>query len=135
MRRVLVTGDRNWTDHRYLVAVLDQLHAEDPISVLIEGCAGGADRMAGRHAPGEVPGTTDPGWAWARDVPGLHFPADWDKYHRAAGPIRNSQQLKEGMPDLVVAFHHDLSQSKGTADMVRKARAAGVPVVVHTGNI
>jgi hypothetical protein len=48
--------------------------------------------------------------------------ADWEKLGRSAGPIRNQAMLDEGRPDLVVAFpgHH------GTADMVRRARAAGV---------
>ena len=43
---------------------------------------------------------------------------------RSAGPIRNQAMLDEGRPDLVVAFpgHH------GTADIVRRARAAGIKV-------
>jgi hypothetical protein len=54
----------------------------------------------------------------------LSFPADWDKYHRAAGPIRNRQMLTEGKPDLVLAFHQDLTRSKGTKNMVTLARRA-----------
>ncbi len=52
------------------------------------------------------------------------FKADWDKHGKAAGPIRNQQMLNEGKPDLVVAF----PGGRGTADMVRRARKAGVPV-------
>ena len=56
------------------------------------------------------------------------FPADWIRHGRAAGPIRNEQMLREGCPDLVVAFHDDPGLGRGTADMVRRALAAGVPV-------
>lgn len=43
----------------------------------------------------------------------------------AAGPIRNQQMLDDGKPDLVVAF----PGGKGTADMVRRARVAGIPTI------
>ena len=47
------------------------------------------------------------------------FKADWDKFGRAAGPIRNAQMLREGKPDLVVAF----PGGRGTANMVAQAKA------------
>ena len=43
---------------------------------------------------------------------------------RGAGPVRNARMLVE-KPDLVIAF----PGGPGTADMVRRARAAGVEVV------
>lgn len=52
------------------------------------------------------------------------FPADWKTHGKAAGPIRNQQMLDEGKPDLVIAF----PGGNGTADMVRRARKAGVEV-------
>jgi hypothetical protein len=63
-------------------------------------------------------------------IPTVAYPADWNTHGRTAGPIRNSRMLAEGKPDLVLAFTHDLSKSIGTRDMVTKARAAGVRVVV-----
>jgi hypothetical protein len=57
-----------------------------------------------------------------------HFPADWDKYGKAAGPIRNKQMLDEGKPQAVIAFSYDLARSRGTANMVAQARDAGLPV-------
>lgn len=53
------------------------------------------------------------------------FRADWEQCGRQAGPLRNARMLAEGRPDAVIAF----PGGKGTADMVRKARAAGLPVV------
>jgi hypothetical protein len=122
-RRVLVTGDRNWSDRRYLEAVLTSLHGEDEISVVIEGEAPGADGMARD-------------WAKANGIPFLPFPADWERYKRRgrknpAGPIRNRRMYSEGRPDLVVAFHEDLwHKSKGTRDMVEVAMAGGTPVLI-----
>ena len=57
------------------------------------------------------------------------FPADWKKHGKAAGGIRNQQMLDEGKPDLVIAF----PGGTGTADMIRRARKAGVEVVEVAG--
>lgn len=135
-RRVLVCGDRNWDDGRYLIKTLDTLHLAEAFTCVIDGEAPGADWMAGDHPPGQtVRGRyhRDPGWAWVRRVPGQHYPPDWNRYGRAAGPIRNRQMLVEGKPDLVIAFHADIGHSRGTRDMVRQARKAGLDVVLYDG--
>ena len=64
-------------------------------------------------------------WAKVRGIECVVFHADRAKYGRAAGPIRNQQMLDEGRPTLVVAF----PDGRGTADMVRRARSAGVEVI------
>ncbi len=127
--KILVCGDRNWTDYNKVRATLDKLAKEHSIYynpddnwlpsdlTIIHGGARGADDMAGQ-------------WAIVNWVGHLEvFPANWEKHGRAAGPIRNQQMLDDGQPDLVVAFHPDLSKSKGTADMVKRAKKAGVPVM------
>ena len=110
--RVLVCGGRDYRSQAKLDAELDAVHAETPIDCLIEGGALGADHLAAV-------------WSAKRNI--VHhrrFSADWALHGRTAGPIRNKKMLEEGKPDLVVAFPgHD-----GTADMVKQARAAGVPV-------
>lgn len=59
------------------------------------------------------------------------YPADWEKYGKAAGPIRNKQMLEEGKPDYVLAFtNKPLDQSKGTKNMVEQAEKAGIPIVI-----
>lgn len=50
---------------------------------------------------------------------------EWKILGKAAGPIRNKQMLDEEKPDLVIAF----PGGKGTADMVRQAKKAGVEVI------
>jgi hypothetical protein len=113
--RVLVCGARDWSD---IGSIRRTLAALPPDTVVIHGAARGADSLAGEAA---------------REL-GLRvraFPADWARYGKAAGPVRNRQMLVEGKPDRVLAFHADLAGSKGTADMVRQARAAGVAVRIY----
>lgn len=115
--RVLVCGDRNWTDQKLMWTVLERLHAADPFEVLIEGEARGADKMAAL-------------WASNKDIQVLSFPAKWSEHGRAAGPIRNRLMLEEGGPQLVIGFHAAIQESKGTADMLRRARKAGCSVLL-----
>ena len=112
--RALVCGDRNWTNVAAIRQRLQQLPAD---TIIIEGEARGADRAAAEAAR-------------QLGLSVLRFPADWGRYGKAAGARRNREML-DANPDLVIAFHPDLSRSKGTADMVRIARKAGVPVEVH----
>jgi hypothetical protein len=120
--RLLVCGSRTWTDQARLRQVLDQVVSEhdDGQVTVIEGDARGADRLAGQLA-------RERGWRLER------YPADWTREGRAAGFRRNARMLREGRPDLVVAFTvGPLAESRGTADMVRRAQEAGVPVQVIT---
>jgi hypothetical protein len=114
--RVLICGDRNWDKEGIVKRVLLQSGA----TVVIHGDARGADSIAGTLAT-------------SLGLKVEAFPADWQRYGRAAGPIRNQQMLDEGRPEKVIAFHPSIETSKGTADMVRRARAAGLPVTVVTG--
>jgi hypothetical protein len=113
--KVLVCGSRNWFDRNVIFRRLSQLSKD---TVVLEGEASGADSLA-----------RDVAIALSLEV--RRFPADWEKYGRAAGPIRNREMLDE-KPDLVIAFHSDLWKSRGTADTVREAKKRGIPVEVIT---
>lgn len=116
--RVLVCGDRNWTDKQLIISQLTRLNEVQGIDVVIEGEARGADSL-GRDVALEI-----------LNVPVKRYPAQWDKYGKAAGMIRNQQMLTEGKPDWVIAFHDDIEHSKGTGDMIKRAKRAGIPVEV-----
>ena len=111
---LLVCGGRDYADAETVFSALDALHAKTPIECLIEGGAKGADALARA-------------WAQQRGVRVQTFPADWKRHGRSAGPKRN-QQMIEVRPDMVMAF----PGGRGTADMVRRARAVGVAVVEMT---
>jgi len=119
--RLLVCGSRDWTDRDLLGVTVEQVVGEHgqgrPGVVLIEGDARGADRLAGQLARAR---------GWQLEV----YPADWQRQGRAAGMRRNHRMLRDGRPELVLAFTDDLRSSRGTADMVRRARAARLPVLV-----
>lgn len=117
--RVLVCGARTYNNIEHLYSTLDKLHKKYGFDVVIEGDARGADRMAGY-------------WARKNKLDNLKFPADWEKYGRAAGFIRNKQMLDEGQPDLVIAFGLT-PESKGTRNMVDQATKAGIEVVIIDG--
>lgn len=61
----------------------------------------------------------------------IEVPAEWNKYGRAAGPIRNKKMLTDN-PDLdgLIAFTNDLKKSKGTRDMVFQANKKGLAVIL-----
>ena len=115
MTRVLVCGGRSY-DNREAVAVA--LHPYRPPfrdrveNVIIHGGAEGADELADD-------------WARQNTVQREVYRPDWRQHGRAAGPLRNARMIAEGKPDIVIAF----PGGKGTADCIRKARAAGIPVI------
>jgi len=114
MTRILICGDRNWKDVETIENFVKSL---PPDTVIIHGDGRGADKIADKAAK-EHGLTVKP------------FSPKWEKYGGAAGPIRNRQMLVEGKPDRVVAFHDDLSKSRGTADMLKQARKHRVPCEV-----
>jgi len=116
--RLLICGDRNWSDGNAIREVIEKFK---PL-IIIEGECSGADTLARLSA--ETMG-----------IEVLRFPADWEKYGRAAGPIRNSQMLKEGNPDIVVGFHYKIDESKGTKDMLTRAKKAGKPTFIFDGEL
>lgn len=106
--KVLVCGGRNFTDSKRVFETLD---AYEKIDEIIHGGARGADTLAGD-------------WAQHNGVEETRVLAQWTKYGNRAGPIRNREMLGLN-PDLVIAF----AGGKGTADMVRIAKAAGIPTI------
>ncbi len=120
MRTVLVCGGRTYgvrrdtarADVQRLLAFLDEVHARGTISLLGHGGSSGADAIAGD-------------WAATRGVDIVIYPANWRGHGPSAGARRNQRMLEHLKPDVVVAA----PGWRGTADMVRRAKAAGVPVL------
>src|SRR5690606_34433290 len=123
--RVLVCGSRDFPyEHKHVIeATLNGLlmahsEPEEPF-VVIQGGATGADSMARE-------------WAVVRRaVEMIEFKADWEKYGKKAGFVRNELMLKKGKPDIVWGFtHKGLHQSRGTRHMLAIAREAGVATML-----
>lgn len=106
---VLVCGSRSAAGHGPVWNRLDRL--QHKIRFLVAGDADGVDAFA---------------LSWAKIHGKAHamFPACWDHYGRAAGPMRNTWMVRFGRPDLVLAFRG----GKGTRSMVEIATRAGIEV-------
>ena len=116
---VLVCGGRDFTNKRMMTDVLHGVMTDRAIydrdsqrMVIVHGNARGADKMAGHFAD-----------HW--DCPVFAIPAEWLRLGpQAAGPYRNAQMLNWLDIGLVVAF----PGGTGTADMVDRAKRAGITV-------
>lgn len=113
-KTVLICGDRYWKDIETIEEFIKSLH---PDTRIISGGARGADTIAECLRK-------------KYDLDGQVYDAKWNRYGNAAGPIRNQKMIDES-PDLVVAFHNNISKSKGTIDTLRKARKRGIPYQVR----
>ena len=109
--RLIVCGGRNYRDSARVADILGRIHKAQGLTSVIQGAADGADRLAAE-------------WAWENKISVCSYPADWDKHGKAAGPMRNQEMVDDARADCVVAF----PGGKGTADMVRRARKAGLTV-------
>ena len=114
-RKVLICGDRNWSDRGTIRSWLSKLQ-DLGFDTVIEGEARGADSIAREEAE-----------QMGFEV--LKFPADWSTYGRAAGPIRNRQMLDQS-PELVLAFHGNISASRGTKDTLNEAERRGIETML-----
>ena len=114
--RVLVCGDRHWNGYTVILRRLKSLPKD---TVIIHSDCRGADRLAGAAAK-------------KLGLKVKPYPAKWKEFGRAAGPTRNQEMLDEGKPDLVIAFHSNMSASKGTANMVARASMADIPIEIIT---
>jgi len=113
--RVIVCGDRNWDDHKIMLREMKKL---PPDTIIVEGGCRGADKLAARIAK-------------SLGFQVEEHPAKWEVHRKAAGPIRNKEMLDAGA-DLVLAFHKDFANSKGTKHMVTIARKAGITTYVYS---
>lgn len=115
--RVIVCGNRTFGTFKSHLLQLDLALSKLSLdAVILHGGAKGADELAGK-------------WAERNERQCVVFSANWEKYDKAAGPIRNAEMLRSGKPDLVIAFWD--RRSPGTRDMVTRSKLAGVEVHIY----
>lgn len=116
--RILICGDRNWSDSEFIGRVLDSYLSQHKKVTVIHGACRGADSLGAREA-------------YRRGLEVIAVPAQWKLYGRAASPIRNKQMLDMGV-DMVIAFHNDIESSAGTRNMLLQSSKRGVPYKLYT---
>lgn len=119
--RILITGSRNWTDRQALEDAIFEAIAEHYAEqgavdhkdiTIVHGAAPGADELAG--------GVADD-WGFVNEP----HPADWKKYGKAAGPVRN-QEMADLDADVCLAFPD--ADSRGTLDCMARCTVTGIDV-------
>lgn len=113
--RVIIAGGRYFSDYELLQekcdAFLQDKTGED--IVIISGHASGADALGERYAE-------EKGYKIET------YTADWKKYGRAAGPIRNEQMAN--IANALIVFWD--GKSRGTKSMINLAKKRGLQVLV-----
>jgi hypothetical protein len=119
MYKLIVAGSRNYNDYSEFKKLIDdnmrrilKVNNASDIEFVSGGCRG-VDKMGEKYA----------------EENGMNvkvFEADWEKYGKSAGPIRNSEMADYG--DALIAFFN--GESKGTLDMINKAKKKKMPITI-----
>ncbi|MDM8565094.1 SLOG family protein [Candidatus Halobeggiatoa sp. HSG11] len=117
---LIIAGSRDCNkdiDYTMLVHQLPLLLDINSVTEIVSGGARGADMLGER-------------WANNNNLPVKRFPADWNTYGKAAGPIRNTAMAKYAAKNngaLLVIWD---GTSRGTLSMINQANQQGIPVYI-----
>ncbi|MBS9525908.1 DUF2493 domain-containing protein [Litoribacter alkaliphilus] len=111
--KVIIAGGRTFQDYPLLLAKCDEalkLHSEIEI---VSGTAKGTDQLGERYAK-------EKGYTVRK------FPADWKRFGKRAGYLRNEEMAKYA--DALIAFWD--GESKGTGHMIDLAKKHGLKIKI-----
>lgn len=111
--RLLITGGRTWNDSILIRKVLETIEPKN-IKILINGGAAGADTIAATIAR-------------EMEIKVKTFKADWKKWGKKAGPLRNLEMVEKARPTFCLGFHREISKSKGTLHMLGLCEKKKIP--------
>ena len=118
--RIIIAGTRDFDDYQVVRKLMSLHFAKIPADQIeiISGGASGADKLGEQFAK-------------RNDLKLTIFPADWEKYGKAAGPIRNKQMADYASErkGYLVAFWD--GKSRGTENMIQQAKENGLIVMCH----
>lgn len=110
-----IVGSRTFSDYKLLDETLTRFNQDNPITEIVSGGARGADSLAEK-------------WANTNNIPVVVFPAEWEKYGRRAGMIRNRLIISEC--EHCIAFWDGVSH--GTKNDIDLCQRQNVPyTIVH----
>lgn len=104
--KVIIAGTRTFNDYQLLCNTIKELNIN--IDEIVCGGAKGADALGEKYAK-------------ENNISIKYFLADWDKYGKRAGPIRNHQM--GDYADYLIAFWD--KKSKGALDMINYMQQIG----------
>ena len=119
-RRIIIAGTRTFSDYNLLrnamIKEFGQLSVSEIAQMkIISGCCQGADQLGEEFAKKNT-------------LVCIKFPADWKKYGKKAGPIRNEERAKYAAEEhgILMAFWD--GKSRGTQNMIQTAEKHGLAV-------
>jgi hypothetical protein len=110
--RTIIAGSRYIKELSILQIAIQE--SKFLITTIISGCASGVDTL------GEL-------YAFIHDIPVKKFPADWDKYGKKAGMVRN-KIMAENADALIAVWD---GNSNGTRNMIDVATKNNLSVYVY----
>ncbi len=109
--RTIIAGSRTITDYAVVAAAIQK--SGFTITEVVSGAARGVDELGER-------------WANENSVPIRQFPAQWERYGKSAGPLRNNQMAHYAQA-LIAIWD---GQSYGTKSMIHMARKLRMKVCI-----
>lgn len=103
---VIIAGSRDITDYSVVYEAILESGWKDDITEVVSGGANGVDKLGERFAK-------------EHNLPVSRFLANWTKYGKKAGYIRN-QEMARNAEALIAVWD---MKSKGTANMIEIAQA------------
>lgn len=118
MTRVIVAGSRFFNDKTLMFQKLDEVIGaiNDPVEIVSGHCRG-ADMLGEEYAR-------------QHNLPLITFPADWNKYGKKAGYIRNKHMAEYASKDNGVLVAFPIGESRGTTLMIALARTYRLRCIV-----
>lgn len=123
--RLIVAGSRDWEDPDAVRTALGTWTAGHAEVTVVHGFARGADQMARD-------------WALGHGHEQEPHPPDYERHGQREAPLMRNQEMADAGGDLLLAFLRPcrdprcrraaMHATHGTADMIRRARKAGIPV-------
>lgn len=110
--KTIIAGSRGITDYLTVLKAIEQ--SEFPVTEIVSGSARGVDALGERFATEEK-------------LPLYIFPADWNRYGKRAGYIRN-ELMAENADALIAVWD---GKSRGTKNMIDIAGNKGLKVFVY----
>ena len=107
--KVIIAGGRTFNNYQLLCQICDDYLTDYSNIEIVSGCANGADKLGEKYA-------LEKGYLLEQ------FPANWNKFGKSAGFIRNEEMAKYS--DILIAFWD--GESKGTKHMINLANRYGL---------
>lgn len=111
--KVIIAGSRSFNDYEKLKSFCDKVLINKTEIEIVSGCAKGTDRLGELYAKK---------YNFCLNL----FPADWDKYGKSAGVIRNKEMADYA--DALIVFWDGIS--KGTENMIKVAEKKNLLIKV-----